>query len=239
MGSACLFFALAPKAALLTDLNQELVATFLQVRDHPFAVADHLVRCALTKSEYLRLRAMRPDKLTAAAVAARFIYLNRYCFNGLYRTNLKGEFNVPYAPNGTGQLPTRRLLRKCAVLLKNAKIQACDFDNTIDRVRKGDFVYLDPPFVVERRRVFREYSSKIFTHEDLARLKRALKRIDAAGATFVVSYADSREGRDALSRWEVARVRTRRNIAGFHEHRGFAYELLATNASVADFCAEV
>jgi DNA adenine methylase len=121
------------------------------------------------------------------------------------------------------------MLRACSRLLRRAKITAVDFAEAVKDVRAGDFVYLDPPFMVARRRVFNEYSAKPFGHTDLERLAEVLEVIDRAGAVFVVSYADSSEGRRVLAKWRPARVRTRRNIAGFSKHRKHAYELMATN----------
>lgn len=231
MGSACLFFAIQPRRAILSDLNANLVNTFLAVRDDVGAVATELCTYPLNKERYYELRALDPTKMFPVQAAARFIYLNRFCFNGLYRTNLDGHFNVPFASSGTGKLPDETLLRKCSSLLKHASIESCDFSRILTRVRKGDFIYLDPPYAVQNRRVFREYSSKPFDSCDLDRLAEALLRIDSVGASFVVSYADCAEGREALAAWHPVRVRTKRFIAGFSKHRRHAYELLATNIS--------
>lgn len=234
MGSACLFFAIRPRRAILADMNEELVRTFLQVRDNPGTVASKLRRFPTGKEAYYEMRALRPEKLTPAEAAARFIYLNRFCFNGLYRTNKSGGFNVPYASSGTGQLPSGDLLHECANALKSASIKSGDFAETLSAVRAGDFVYLDPPFVVQKRRVFREYVADSFGQADLPRLTAMLKKIDLVGAFFVASYADCREGRQALAEWRQCRVRTKRHIAGFSKHRRHAYEIIATNLPDAD-----
>ena len=104
MGSACLFFDLQPKDAVLGDINNDLIRTFLAVRDHPRAVANRLTKIPLGKRSYYAIRKQRLSDLDPVEAAARFIFLNRYCFNGLYRTNEAGRFNVPYAPLGTGRL---------------------------------------------------------------------------------------------------------------------------------------
>lgn len=238
MGSACLFFAIGPRAATLNDLNGELVATFIQVRDNPDPVSDHLASYPISKEFYYGLRAQDACTVSGPEAAARFIYLNRFCFNGLYRTNRQGQFNVPFAPSGTGALPTRAMLRACSQSLRRAKITAVDFADAVKDVRAGDFVYLDPPFMVARRRVFNEYSAKPFDLTDLERLGGVLEAIDRAGAVFVVSYADSTEGRQVLAKWRPARVRTRRNIAGFSKHRKHAYELMATNMASMEHMRE-
>lgn len=229
MGSACFFFNLQPSKALLADINSDLVRTFSSIRDHPSRVARRLAEFPVSKATYYELRANPTDKLSVTDTAARFIYLNRFCFNGLFRTNLRGQFNVPFAPTGSGALPSEQHLKQCAVLLERAELKCADFEDTLDHVREGDFVYLDPPYAVKNRRVFREYSSSPFTHHDLDRLAKALNKIDSLGAHFVVSYADCREGREALGNWRMMRARTKRNIAGFAQHRRYAYELIVTN----------
>jgi DNA adenine methylase len=97
-GSACLFFAIKPAKAILGDLNPELIATYIEVKYRIGAVLDELKKLKpKSKREYKRLRSIDIAALTPPARAARFIYLNRYCFNGIYRTNLLGQFNVPYS----------------------------------------------------------------------------------------------------------------------------------------------
>ena len=167
--------------------------------------------------------------MPAAKAAARFIFLNRNCFNGLYRTNLKGLFNVPYAPTGTGKVPSEEALLACSDALRNAKILHGDFEATIAQVRQGDFVYLDPPFAVHNRRVFREYHPNAFSTADIPRLTRLLSFIDKSKAHFLASYADCSQAREAFARWNVNRVRAKRNIAGFSKSRRYAYELIVTN----------
>jgi DNA adenine methylase len=233
MGSACLFFDVQPQSAILSDLNAELVNAFNQVKRKPEAVWRELRRYRRSRSTYYRLRGVDTRELDPLEAATRFIYLNRFCFNGLYRTDLEGRFNVPYAPAKTGDLPNQEQLLACSASLQAADLRACDFAETVSRVRRKDFVYLDPPFSVRRRRVFTEYCSDLFGADDLSRLAQALTDIDKKGAGFVVSYADCKEGREALAGWNVSRVRTKRSIAGFAAHRRAAYELLATNIEPA------
>lgn len=229
MGSACFFFSANPSRALLGDLNGELVATFREIRDNPAGVWRSVTSLSPTKGGYYKLRSVRPTTLSTTEAAARFLFLNRFCFNGLYRTNLKGEFNVPYAPAGTGSIPCKEDFFEYSRRLQNATLSVGDFELTLGNVKGGDFVYLDPPFAVESRRVFREYGASIFGQKDFQRLATSLKRLDTMGTDFVVSYADCAEARELLKPWRITRVRTTRHIAGFSGHRGHAFELLATN----------
>ena len=175
---------------------------------------------------------LEPSAVADPLCAAKFIFLNRFCFNGLYRTNSDGKFNVPYSPSKTGHLPTLEELQQVSVALKSATIQCCDFTELLKNVRKGDFVYLDPPFAVGNRRVFRQYGPSTFGTHDLERLAEHLQMINRRGATFVVSYAYCSESVNLFRRWHVHRAIIQRNISGFARHRRSAAEIIVTNKTV-------
>jgi DNA adenine methylase len=229
-GSACLFFAIKPPKAILGDLNPELIATFIEVKYRIAEVLKELKRLRpADREEYKRLRAVDISTLTASARAARFIYLNRFCFNGIYRTNLLGQFNVPYSGVRCGNLPGDDIFKKCSGRLRRAQLINADFEKVLRHAEKGDLVYMDPPFAVRARRVFREYDPSTFTSEDIARLRGWMERLTAAKINFVVSYAESDEG-DVLRRnFSYETVSVRRHIAGFAAHRALTNELLISN----------
>jgi DNA adenine methylase len=214
---------------VLGDLNPELIATYRALRRDAGLVCECLRRLPVTEHDYYRIRAIDPKPLSETETAARFLYLNRNCFNGIYRTNLSGRFNVPYGPpkNGAGFDYSRII--EAAKLLTRTELVHGDFSETLSRVEPGDFVYLDPPYAVADRRIFSEYYHKTFSIHDLSRLGEHLNKINRIGATFVISYADSKEARALFSSWATKRVRARRNIAGFAANRRHAYELIATN----------
>jgi DNA adenine methylase len=228
-GSAALFFAIRPRRALLGDLNAELIHAFKVVSADARGVWDALTQLRPGRSNYYAVRALRPETLGQAERAARFIYLNRFCFNGLFRTNTRGEFNVPYGAPKTNNVPTLEHLEACSTLLRRASITQADFRQTLARVRPGDFVYLDPPYAVSNRRIFVQYGTSIFTSWDLRELSRLLAVIAGRGATFLASYADCREARDAFGSWPQKRIPIRRNVAGFSGARRVQYELYASN----------
>ena len=230
-GSACLFFAIRPKQAVLADLNSELIQMYRCVRHRPAAVYKIMSAWDTDKSEYLRVRTLNPNSLGAYERAARFIYLNRFCFNGLHRTNKAGTFNVPYGGVKSGRLPELDVLRTSASLLAGTQLLATDFRTTLLDIRRGDFVYLDPPYSVKGRRVFKEYGAGAFETKDLEDLGTELRKIDSRGAFFVASYADCGEAREVFKNWITCRRQTRRNVAGFHGARRKQYELVATNIS--------
>ena len=228
-GSAALFFHLRPAAALLGDLNQDLIDTYRVIREYPDTVHDLASRHSANARTYYRIRSWQPDTLDEIERAVRFIYLNRNCFNGIYRTNKRGNFNVPFGGKKLSQLPDVSTFRRCALLLSNAKLQACDFGTTLARTRKGDFVYIDPPYTTRSRRVFKSYGPKEFSFTDLDRLLGHLTRMHERGVDFVVSYDDCAEARELSQKWTTERISVRRHVAGFVSSRRSAKELLITN----------
>jgi DNA adenine methylase len=199
------------------------------IRENPGEVFAAIERIPLGKRSYYRERAKRPELLSSFERAGRFIFLNRFCFNGLYRTNLSGEFNVPYSASRTGTLPTLQDLGAAAHRLRSADLRNCDFAETIEETVSGDFIYADPPYAVSTRRIFREYHPESFTVSDIPRLADCLKRADRRGVRIVLTYADASEFRRSFSDWQLLAVRTPRNISGFAKHRRSAIELIATN----------
>jgi DNA adenine methylase len=185
---------------------------------------------AQTSEMYYQQRAINPASLDSHHRAVRFFFLNRNCFNGIYRVNRQGSFNVPFGSSRTGALPLEAEWRAAATLLGNARLSCDDFDVFCRReVRRGDFVYLDPPYAVSNRRMFRQYAADSFGTEDMSRLRSLLSHIDRKGAKFVVSYAVSPEGLALAETWTVRRTRTLRNVAGFQQHRRRAMELIISN----------
>jgi len=222
-GSACLFFSLSPRTAVLGDNNSELINVYRMLRRDPETMHRRLVAIPRDKKTYYRWRSKDPRKLDAESRALRFVYLNHNCFNGIYRTNTQGQFNVPFGSKLSTYLSRDEFVR-CAEALIKAKFVSGDFTATLSRVERGDFVYLDPPYAVTSRRLFREYGRKPFEVDDVERLATELRRIDKLGAQFVVSYADCREARKLASDWNSEKFLVRRHIAGFSDHRTRSFE---------------
>ena len=228
-GSACLFFQLAPERALLGDINQELIRTYWEIKHRVDGVISMLSLLSNSRPEYLRLRAINPETMNRAERAARFIYLNRFCFNGLYRTNSRGDFNVPYGGERSGNLPTSNDLKACSRALRFAKLVRGDFEKVLVQVRLGDFVYMDPPYSVKARRVFNEYDASSFSETDLVRLRQWMEKFANQGIPFLVSYAESDEAKYLSKHFECSSAMVRRNICGFADRRVKSRELLIFN----------
>ena len=233
MGSSQLFFAINPKRAILSDINDQLVQTFTQVKKNPYPIFSILKDIKVNKDEYYRIRAIDPKTLGVNQRAARFIYLNQLCFNGIYRTNLEGKFNVPFS--GENQLKnfSLELLVDVSKKLSNTKILVGDFEEIIrNELTKDDFVYLDPPFAVANRRIFHQYGPSCFGLEDISRLKKTLDYIEKKGAKFLLSYAYCNESKELIGNWNSKKVYVQRNVAGFSMHRRKSAELLISNIKI-------
>jgi len=230
-GSACLFFRLRPGKALLGDINSELITTYQQVQGGVDAVIAALGELTKGPEHYAKLRATDPCTLSAADRAARFIYLNRFCFNGLYRTNRSGRFNVPYGGEKAGNLPSEEHMRTCSRLLRSAALVAADFEVVLDQVRPGDFVYMDPPFSTKSRRVFNEYDPSTFGTQDVHRLRKRMEALATRDIAFLVSYDACYEAEALCDGFNTERVTVKRNIAGFAGSRGDCQELLIWNTT--------
>lgn len=229
-GSACLFFHLAPKKAVLGDNNAELIETYEVIREEPDRIARRLARIPRTPDAYYRWRQVDPWALDGETRALRFLYLNRHCFNGIFRTNDEGRFNVPFGTRLGAPLRAAEI-GACAERLRGVRFVAGDFERTIRAAKSGDFVYMDPPFAMSKRRNRREYGHAAFSEGDIARLNDAMYALDAIGARFVVSYGDCHEARELARNWNQRRVRVRRHVAGFTGDRRHAYEWIISNTT--------
>lgn len=231
VGSACLFFGIQPSTAILGDNNSSLIEFYKVVRKSPERIYRRLQSIPRNEMTYYRWRNYSPAELDPETRALRFFYLNRNCFNGIYRTNESNVFNVPYGGSPTLSIK-KNVVVEGAKMLRKAKLMNGDFSKTLTKVKKDDFVYLDPPYATSSRRIFRQYSNKSFDVFDIPRFGKELRKIDSLGADFLVSYADSPEARKIASKWNAARFPVRRNIAGFSGKRRNAYELLISNMEI-------
>jgi DNA adenine methylase len=229
-GSACLFFSLAPKRAIISDNNVDLMQFYKTVSKHADEVFETFRRIRRSKSTYYSIRATEMDELDDTTRSAYFLYLNRNCFNGIFRTNIKGHFNVPFSNSRVPRYPLSADFRRSAAALAKAKLRCADFQKVcLEEVCKDDFVYLDPPYYVPKKRVFREYSSKPFSENDVVRLASVLREIDRRGALFLLSYPECPLIKSLAKNWEVTRIMVRRTIAGNISSRGYAPEVLVRN----------
>lgn len=228
LGSGCLYFDLAPSRALLSDINPHLIRTYKHIKQNCVSIFDLVSGLPDATHFYYLLRAIPQGALSPQERAASFLYLNRHCFNGVYRVNRKGEFNVPRGEN-TGNMPTLDALRRCADTMSSATLRCCDFEPTVNDCRNDDFLYLDPPYALCAEFRSGEYGPGCFSEHDFERFIAAVQNADSRGVKILISYGDSEFMRDAFRTWNLSEISVRRNVAGFASARKNATELLFRN----------
>jgi DNA adenine methylase len=239
VGSAAVFFDLRERAGLsfaaLSDNNEELINCYQVVRDD----AEGLIRRLrvhkrrhheCTPAHYYQVREQQPQALSAVQRAARFIYLNKTGYNGLYRVNRAGRFNVPVGRYRDPPICDAGLLRAASAALADVEINVRDFEDWLPAARKGDFFYIDPPYVpLSRTANFTSYVPGGFGAEEQARLATFAAGLDKKGAKFMISNSDTALVRRLYSRFRIERVRARRAINSNGRARGAISELVVTN----------
>lgn len=225
-GSACLFFAARPRVAILGDFNAELMNAYAVLAAHPRRLWRAVSALPLSASDYYALRAVDTAQSSAFDRAVRFTFLNRYCFNGVYRTNRLGNFNVPYGSR-TGVFPSEAQFYRCSVALRAAELMCQDFSSSLGRAQDGDVVYVDPPYSTQRR-AYGEYGYGAFGQDDVDRLVAAILSAADRGATVLLSYTNDSVLTAALSGWSIATIQVRRQV-GRAASRELATEIIASN----------
>jgi len=229
-GAGALFFALRPTTAVLSDKNRELMDCYRAVREEYSEVETHLRAFPRSRDGYYRVRASRPSG--GAEQAARLIYLTTLAFNGVYRVNQRGEFNVPYGGREYPGLGTAGSLAAHAQALSSADILDGDFATIVASARSGDFVYLDPPYTVAHsNNGFLRYNEAIFSWQDQERLAAVASDLDERGCTVIVSNAAHPSIGDLYRTFRAITVSRRSLVAADPLRRRDTDELVFTNVS--------
>ena len=232
LGAGSMFLAIRPTRARLTDLNADLINTFRFVRDSPDLVhrylQEHLRRDSRDHYYEVRARYNAANRSTAAQ-AARFIYMNRACFNGVFRVSRKGHFNVPYGRHAKTHVPTRTHLTNVSDALSKAHLHAASYEQALRRVRKGHFVYLDPPYPpLNGTSFFRHYTRDRFDNDDQRKLFDRFLELDARRCLVMMSNADTSSIRDLYRNFHIADLPTTRWISCKNTKHAVS-ELVITN----------
>lgn len=233
LGSGAVFFSFGINAdsCSLSDSLWPLVNCYAQVRDHPQEIHEVVAAWSCDRDAYYRVRAMDPqDNVTRAA---QFIYLNRMCFNGLYRVNQAGRFNVPYGrPRFERVFSRPDELLAASRRLRNADIRHADFATATDSAQHGDLVYLDPPYVAgHRNNGFVDYNAKVFRWEDQARLATLCDELTERGVMVAVSNADHPSIRALYGApYQIQPISRFSSMSAAARSRGLSQELLIMNA---------
>lgn len=226
VGGGALFFALQPAKAVLADSNPELINCYTVVRDRVEDLVAMLSNYPYSEEFYYRVRTEVPED--ALRRAARLIYLNRTCYNGLYRVNKQGQFNVPFGRYTNPVICDAERLRAASYALRNAELRWADYQDTLRMfARPGDFIYIDPPYhPVSQYSDFKRYTAEFFYTEDQRRLAHNVKRLAEQGCYVLVSNSYCDFILDIYEGCKIVEVSARRNINKDPQKRGEVKEVL-------------
>ena len=239
-GGALLFHILKERDGQkcgISDLNSDLVLAYTTIRDKIEMVIDSLKNHTKnyqknSKSYYYSIRESNPR--SAVEKTSRLIFLNRTCFNGLYRVNSKGKFNVPLGRYTNPNIVNEENIRSVSQVLQSRKvsIKCRDFEAVLDDAKKNDLVYFDPPYQpVSNTANFTSYTNKSFTYDDLKRLVKLCLKLDSKGCKVLLSNSNSQEVADMFTekQWRLEKIEANRSINSNSKKRTGHYELLIKN----------
>lgn len=235
VGGGAVFFELQPKKAIINDYNAELINVYMTVRDFPEELISTLEEHNKLNSEeyFYKLRALdrSPEYVEMSSIkkAARIIYLNKTCYNGLYRVNAAGQFNSPYGKYKNPNIVNATTIRAMSKYLQNPKItiKQGDYKLALKGLRKGAFVYLDPPYMpISSSSSFTGYTENGFTYEQHVELKNECDKLREKGISFLQSNSDCPEIRKLYKDYEIKTVQAKRSINSKANKRGDISEVL-------------
>jgi len=239
-GGALLFHILSERdgqICRISDLNSDLVLTYITIRDKPdeliYSLKNHAKRYQKdSKSYYYSIRESNPR--SAVEKTSRLLFLNRTCFNGLYRVNSKGKFNVPLGRYTNPNIVNEENIRSVSQVLQSRKvsIKCLDFETVLDDAKKDDLVYFDPPYQpVSNTANFTSYTHKSFTYDDLKRLAKLCLKLDSKGCKVMLSNSNSQDVVEmfAEKQWRLKKIKANRSINSNSKKRTGHFELLIKN----------
>ena len=192
VGGGAVFFDLLPQKGFLSDLNKELVITYNVIKNDVDGLITSLKKHKTDKEYFLKVRAQDPNKLSDLNVASRFIFLNRTCFNGMYRVNSKGGFNVPYGKYTNPLICDEVNLKKVNKALQGIEIKHQDYKEVLKKAKKGDFIYFDPPYYpVSKTASFTSYTAESFLDKEQIELRDTVLELHKRGCYVMLSNSDT------------------------------------------------
>ena len=233
-GGGAVFFKIKPKKSSINDINPRLMSFYKVVRDSPTELIELAKGYRHDKDEYYKLRdRFNEPGLTDIEDAALLLYLNKTAFNGLYRVNSKGQFNVPFGRYKNPTIVDENRILEASRILKNIEILSTDFTYVIEHSDEGDLCYFDPPYLpVSDTADFTSYSKDGFSYMDQIRLRDTCIELDEKGVLFVLSNSYVEELVDKyqeVDHFRVEVVKANRAINSVAEKRGPVDEILVTN----------
>jgi DNA adenine methylase len=233
LGGASLFFAARPRRAALSDKNADLIETYECLRDEPFQIIDRITEWSYNEETYYRVREMHPRSRVGRA--ARFIYLNRTCWNGLYRVNRNNQFNVPFGRFANPTICDASVLLGASRALQEVNLTVSDFEQAVEDAQRGDVVYLDPPYTVKHsNNGFLRYNEHLFTWSDQERLASLAHVLKRRGCRVLVTNACHKHLVSLYNGFHVTPLRRPSNLAGDPSRRGTETEMLISSFPLTD-----
>ena len=234
IGGGALFFELQPDNAYISDMNEELINLYKVVRDNVDELITDLQKHDISKEYFMEIRNIdrteEYENWSDIQKASRFIYLNRTCFNGMYRVNSKGEFNVPFGHYKNPRILDENNLINCSNLLQRTEIKHADFSEILKRVKKGDFVYFDPPYVpLSETSSFTSYTKDGFDIDMQFKLRDVCDELDSMGVKFLLSNSDTKLVNELYENYNIKKVFASRQINANADGRGKITEVLVRN----------
>lgn len=233
VGGGAVFFDLLPKHAELSDLNNELVTTYNVIKHNVDELVAVLNNHIYDKEYYLKVRAQNVEGLSDVEVASRFIFLNRTGFNGLYRVNKSGQFNVPFGRYSNPKICDEKNLRRVSATLQDVTIKHQDYKNILKRSRKCDFIYLDPPYYpVNATSSFTSYTAESFLDKEQTELRDTFIKLHQKGCFVMLSNSDTSFISELYAGYEgitINKIKAGRVINSKGSRRGKITEVLVTN----------
>ncbi|MDD2796588.1 MAG: DNA adenine methylase [Candidatus Pacebacteria bacterium] len=230
VGGGAVFFDLLPKNAFLSDLNRELMTTYNEIKNNVEDLIHSLRMHKIEKEYFLKIRAFDVNMLSDLEIASRFIYLNRTCFNGLYRVNKKGQFNVPFGKYKNPLICDQDNLRKVSKALQGIELKVGSYSEILTSAKKGDFVYLDPPYYpLSKTSSFTAYTNQCFLEKEQVKLRDTFLELSEKGCFVMLSNSDTPFTRKIYSEAKITKVYAGRMINSNALKRGKISELVITN----------
>ena len=234
IGGGALFFELQPDNAYISDMNEELINLYQVVRDNVDELVADLQKHDISKEYFMEIRNIdrteEYENWSDIQKASRFIYLNRTCFNGMYRVNSKGEFNVPFGHYKNPRILDENNLINCSNLLQRTEIKHADFSEILKKVKKDDFVYFDPPYVpLSETSSFTSYTKDGFDMDMQFKLRDVCDELDSIGVQFLLSNSDTKLVNELYENYNIKKVFASRQINANADGRGKITEVLVRN----------
>ena len=233
LGGGAIFFHLNPEKAMINDFNEELIDVYVEIKNNPeklMIALDKLQPKVDDKDFFYSIRAKKTSRMSTLNRVCRTIFLNKTCFNGMYRVNSKGEFNVPKGSMKNPRLYNRENLVACSESLQETEIVSGDYKNVLKKVKKNDFVYLDPPYdPLSKTSSFTSYTKNDFGKDEQLELANLFEALNKKGAILMLNNSDTEYTRELYKNYRIEIIKAPRFVAAKGKSRKPVNELVVMN----------